>query len=129
SDLGRSTSPSSTEALCPGSRSSASSSSVTGPSTFASSRSAGSTGTPQLVSRSAIHAGVRLIATRSALDAPARQLERIEEPLQLLGRQLGALGRDVPDRSALGVRLLRDRGALLVADHGIQRRDEDRIAL
>ena len=63
-----------------------------------------------------------------AFDAALRELERIEELLQLRIAEIRLRARHLADGATLFVSLLRDRGAFVVADHGIQGRDENRIA-
>ncbi len=68
-------------------------------------------------------------AARAALDASTSEVGRIEQACQLFLRQIGHLRGDLADRLAFLVRLLRDRGALVVADDGVERGDEDRVAI
>src|SRR5690606_18399663 len=67
--------------------------------------------------------------TGSFFDAALRKLERIEQTREIGSVEVRLGGRDVADRALLAIGLFRDRGTLLVADHGIQGRDEDRIAV
>src|SRR5262245_54018514 len=68
-------------------------------------------------------------ATRSALDAAARELGRVQQARQLVLRQVRHLRGDVPNRLAFFVSLLRNRGALVVADDRVQRGAENRAAI
>src|SRR5690606_28574230 len=61
------------------------------------------------------------VARRLFFDTALRELGRVEQAREI-GRAEIRLGcRDVADRTLLAIRLFRDRRALLVADHGIQR--------
>ena len=64
-----------------------------------------------------------------ALDPAAGERDWIEQPAQLLDRQVGHLRGHLEDRPPFGVGLLGDRRALLVADDRVQRRHQDRIAV
>src|SRR5487761_2626462 len=63
----------------------------------------------------------------AAVDTAAGQGQRIEQGLELLAWQAGGLECDVEDRPLLLVGFLRRGGTLLVTDHRIQRRDQDRV--
>src|SRR4030095_103559 len=68
--------------------------------------------------------------TRAALaDSAPRQRCRVEQLRELFLAQVGHLGGDLANRPALGICLLRDRSTLLVADHGIERGYEHRVAI
>src|SRR5882672_7726355 len=68
-------------------------------------------------------------AAGATLDPAAGELCRIQEPRQLLARQIGQLSCDLTDRPSFRVRLLGNGCALFVADHGIQRGYQNGIAL
>src|SRR5262245_37765168 len=94
-----------------------------GPSMIPSSRARGSRGARGSARR------WRMTSSVLTFDSTLRELERVEQLAEPLGRELRLLSRDVADRASFLVRLLRDRRALVVADHGVQGRDEDRIAV
>src|SRR6516164_2118123 len=69
--------------------------------------------------------GTSASATASSLDAAGRELGGIEQLLELCGREIGHLRCHLADRTSLGVSLLGDGGALLVANYRIECGDED----
>src|ERR1700722_12280428 len=72
---------------------------------------------------------MRSAARAAALDAAARELQRIQKPCELLRGKARELLRDLTNRPALGVGLFGQPRSFLIADDRIQRRDENGIAL
>src|SRR5689334_18760830 len=68
-------------------------------------------------------------AARATFDAAASEICGIEQPRQLFLRQVRHLCSDVANRPAFLVSLLRDRGALVVTDDGVEGRDQNRVAI
>src|SRR5262249_48784667 len=65
--------------------------------------------------------GASASSTASSLDAPGGELLRVEQLLELRGRQIGHLRGHLADRASLGIGLLGNGSTFLIADNRIER--------